>query len=420
MTTSSPRPTIPSHVNAIIIGAGQAGLSAAHELQRRGLTPGKDFIILDANDGPGGAWRHRWDSLTLGAAHGIADLPGLGLEEAVPGGSTDSDRPASQVVTEYYGSYEDTFNLAVLRPAKVVDVREVEEGGVLKNGQKPLKVTVIVDGQCSCVETRAVLPATGTWDSPFIPYVPGIDTFRGRQLHTANYRDAEEFRGKKTIVVGGGLSAVQFLLQLRDVTDTVWATRRPPNFTHRTFNATWGLDVERAVRARTSQGERPASVVRTTGIPQIPAYLDSVRDGTLVSHGMFDRITPEGVVFGEVATNDPAGLGPSADDGQGLALPESWQPFPAGHEEHADVIFWNTGFRHSLNHLSPLRLIERSADTANSPARSGVTMADEVRVAGEPRVFLVGYGSTASTIGATRAGRRAGQAAVRFLEEQGG
>lgn len=68
---------IPARIPAVIIGAGQAGLAAAHELVHRGLVPGTDFLVFDADDGPGGAWRHRWDSLTLGNAHGIADLPGL-------------------------------------------------------------------------------------------------------------------------------------------------------------------------------------------------------------------------------------------------------------------------------------------------------------------------------------------------------
>ncbi|MBA4506134.1 FAD-dependent oxidoreductase, partial [Corynebacterium sanguinis] len=98
------------HIPAVIIGAGQAGLSAAHELLRRG-TRRDDMVVLDANDGPGGAWRHRWDSLTLGRAHGIADLPDLPMDRPDP------DVPASRLVTDYYGAYEDEFDLDVARPA---------------------------------------------------------------------------------------------------------------------------------------------------------------------------------------------------------------------------------------------------------------------------------------------------------------
>ena len=65
------------HYLSIIIGAGQAGLATAHQLTSRGLIPAQDFLLIDANPAPGGAWRHRWDSLTLGKAHNIADLPGM-------------------------------------------------------------------------------------------------------------------------------------------------------------------------------------------------------------------------------------------------------------------------------------------------------------------------------------------------------
>ena len=45
-----------------VIGAGQAGLSAAYHLRRQGL----EYVVLDGEDGPGGAWRHRWRSLRMG------------------------------------------------------------------------------------------------------------------------------------------------------------------------------------------------------------------------------------------------------------------------------------------------------------------------------------------------------------------
>ena len=66
-------------LDVVVIGAGQAGLSAAYYLARQGLAPGTDFVVLDANPAPGGAWLHRWPSLTLGAAHAVHDLPGMKL-----------------------------------------------------------------------------------------------------------------------------------------------------------------------------------------------------------------------------------------------------------------------------------------------------------------------------------------------------
>lgn len=401
----------------IVIGTGQAGLATAHELRRRGLLPGRDVLVLDAGEGPGGAWRDRWDSLTLGRAHAIADLPGMPLGEASP------DLPASRVVADYYGRYEERFDLGVLRPARVTRVTSTglaapalatdhRGGHALVDRGVPrdtwLSVEAEVGGVPRTFLTRMVLSATGTWTHPYVPWVPGAPTFEGRQLHTVDYRRAEEFAGQRVLVVGGGLSAVQFLLELEGVAPTVWATRRPPNFTDATFDAVWGVAVEEAVDARTAAGLPPASVVRTTGIPRIPDYLRGIRRGVLVSRGMFDRIGPHGVRFSPAATSgDAAGLGPSAAGAAGLVEPDSWRPYARETWVDVDVIFWNTGFRHATTHLRPLRL--REAGTG------GIVMDGRVSVAADPRVLLVGYGSSASTVGATRAGREAGRLAAHRL-----
>ena len=78
------------------------------------------------------------------------------------------------------------------------------------------------------------------------------------------------------LVVGGGLSAVQFLLELEGIAQTTWATRRAPDFTDTEFDKQWGLDVEKKVRERVFSGNPPASVVSTTGIPPWQEYLDAV------------------------------------------------------------------------------------------------------------------------------------------------
>ena len=95
-------PDLSRAVDVVVIGAGQAGLSTAHHLARLGL--GGRFVVLDGAPGAGGAWRHRWDSLTLGRAHGVHDLPGLSLGDAV--GAVDADRPAAEVVQAYFAAYE--------------------------------------------------------------------------------------------------------------------------------------------------------------------------------------------------------------------------------------------------------------------------------------------------------------------------
>lgn len=341
---------VDSEVEVAVVGAGQAGLSSAYFLRRNGLEPGTDFVVLDRNPRPGGAWQHRWPTLTFATVHGIYQLPGMPLTEPGP------DTPVAGVVAAYFTDYERAFDLRVRRP---IDVRRVTDTptGRLR-----------VETDRGTWSARGLINATGTWERPFWPRYPGQERFAGRQLHTVDYRGPGEFAGKRVVVVGGGASAVQLLMEIAEVaTATTWVTRRPPEFTTRPFDAEWGRAVEARVADRVRRGLPPDSVVRATGYPLTPEIAAARERGVLDRSPMFDRITPHGVAW----------------DG--------------GRFEPADVILWATGFRAALEHLAPLRL-----------RRPGGGIAVEgTRVIDDPRIHLVGYGPSASTIGANRAGRRA-------------
>ena len=363
----APQPVVHAmqDVDVTVVGAGQAGLASAYHLRRRGLEASSGYVVLDANPGPGGAWRHRWPSLTLGEAHGIHDLPGLPL------GTPDPAVPASQVVADYYGRYEATFDLPVRRPVRVRSVTSPDG----PDGR------LVVATDRGTWRTCALVSATGTWDRPYWPYYPGRELFRGRQLHTHDFHTAEEFRDQHVVVVGAGTSAVQFLLQLADAgASTTWATRRPTRFVDRPFDAEWGRDVERRVRERVESGLPPLSVVSATGLPATEEYRRGIAAGVLVAKPMFTRIAEHGVQLTD------------------------------GSEQPADAILWATGFRPAVDHLAPLRLREPGG---------GITVRGST-VVRDPRVQLAGYGPGASTLGATRTGRTAALSALRLLEDHAG
>jgi cation diffusion facilitator CzcD-associated flavoprotein CzcO len=347
-------------VDVAVIGAGQAGLSAGYFLRRAGLVPDRGFVLLDHAPGPGGAWQFRWPSLTYGKAHRVHDLPGLPLVDGP------ADRPSAEVVSAYFDRYERTFDLRVHRPVDVTAARE-GDGGRLR-----------VETDAGVWSARALINATGTWDRPFVPYYPGQETFLGRQLHTAGYRGAAEFAGRRVVVVGGGTSAVQLLMELAEVASTTWVTRRPPVFRSAPFTEDWGREAVARVEERVRRGLPPQSVVSVTGLAATEEVRAARASGVLRREPMFDRVTPHGVAW---------------DDGRTL---------------EADVILWATGFRAALDHLAPLRLREPGG---------GVRM-EGTRVAGDPRVHLLGYGPSASTIGANRAGRTAVREVRALLAEQ--
>jgi len=356
--------------DVVVIGAGQAGLSSAYFLRRAGFEPGTGYVVLDGDRAPGGAWQHRWPSLRMETVNGIFDLPGMVFEPPSP------REQASVAVPRYFAEFEQRFQLAVHRPATVQAVR-------YGPGDR-----LLVETGTETWAARAVINATGTWTKPFWPYYPGRETFLGRQLHAATYPGPGEFAGKRVIVVGGGITAIQLLSELADAgASTTWVTRRPPVFRDQPFTREYGREVVAMVDARVRAGLVPQSVVSVTGLPVTDQIREAQRSGVLHRLPMFDRITPEGVVWDTPQTpEDLEDL--DALDGLEAGAPRSID---------ADVILWCTGWRAALDHLAPLHL--------RAPG-GGITM-DGTRVVLEPRLHLVGYGPSASTVGANRAGREA-------------
>jgi cation diffusion facilitator CzcD-associated flavoprotein CzcO len=338
----------------VVIGAGQAGLSSAYHLKKLGLA-NRDFLVLDQSPQAGGAWQFRWPSLTLSTVNRIHDLPGLSFAETVEHGAESVE--AAVAVPRYFAAYERQFDLPVLRPAQVKVV--CERGGRFR-----------VETDRGEFSASGIINATGTWEKPYIPDYPGRELFSGRQLHTRDYRTAEEFRGKRVVIVGAGISAVQLLDEISRVTTTTWVTRRPPEFRDGQFNEEAGRAAVKLVEDRVRAGLPPNSVVSVTGLRMTPA-IAAMRDrGALERLEMFSEITETGIRWAD------------------------------GREQAADVILWCTGFRSSLDHLAPLLLRE---DTG------GITMTGRLatEVKRNPRIHLVGYGPSASTVGANRAGAAA-------------
>ena len=363
MTSTTPDTSV------VVIGAGQAGLSVSYYLQRLGLEAGSEFVVLDRGPGTGGAWQQRWEALRIGSAHRINDLPGM---EAIGLSFETADRtaPAKDVVAEYYAAYEAHYDFHIIRPATVTTV---------ENRGANLVVTYSGADGVREVTTDILINATGTWGSPFIPWYPGLKSFAGRHVHTTEYVDASEFAGQSVVVVGGGTSAIGFLLELEGVAEKLtWVSRRPIEFLP---DGELNLEARQTAVQKQDEAARAGkalpSIVSGTGVPRTRRIQAGIDRGLLQARPMFASIEPEGVRWGN------------------------------GAFQKADAIIWSTGFRPELRHLAPLKLREKEG---------GVVIAQGAAWK-DPRVFFAGYGPQASTIGANRAGRFIARQAIASLSK---
>jgi hypothetical protein len=177
-------------------------------------------------------------------------------------------------------------------------------------------------------------------------------------------------------VVGGGISAIQQLEEISRVATTFWYTRREPVFRDGAFEPeVTGREVIGKVIADVEAGRPTGSVVSYTGLLWTPYALAAKERGALERRPMFTEIKPFGV---------------READGSFTSV---------------NAILWATGFKAALTHLDPLNLRNE---------QGGIQLVG-TQVAGEPRVHLIGFGPSQSTVGAKRAGRAAVAALSRRL-----
>ncbi|MGW4271260.1 ArsO family NAD(P)H-dependent flavin-containing monooxygenase [Streptomyces seoulensis] len=331
--------------DVVVVGGGQAGLAAGYHLRRQGL----DFVILDAEAAPGGAWRHMWDSLHLFSPAPYSSLPGR-LMPAQPG----ETYPEAGHVVDYLTDYEKRYDLPVQHGTRVDAVRRDAD-------------RLLVEADSGTWRAKAVISATGSWSRPFLSAVPGRSVFTGRQLHTVNYRCPADFADQRVVVVGGGNSGAQIAadLALDGRAGVTWMTQRPPRFLPDGIDGRALFDVATARRRALDAGRTDTGGVASLGdivaVPPVRAARDA---GRLTAKPMFAQLTATGVRWAD------------------------------GSQSDADVVIWCTGFRPALAHLAPLNL--RGA--------RGHIPTDGTRALDEPRLHLLGYGDWTGPASATLIG----------------
>jgi putative flavoprotein involved in K+ transport len=181
----------PEHVETVVIGGGQAGLSVGHHLARRG----RPFLILDANQRVGDAWRKRWDSLRLFTPARYNALAGM------PFPAPAHSFPTKDEVADYLEAYATRFQLPV-RTGVRVDRLWREDGRF-----------VVAAGDRSWEADNAVV-AMSSFQVPRVsPYATGLRP-EIVQLHSAGYRNPSQLQDGGVLVVGAGNSGAEIALEV--------------------------------------------------------------------------------------------------------------------------------------------------------------------------------------------------------------
>ena len=192
------------HIQTLIIGAGQAGLTTGYHLKRRGLP----FLVVDGNDRVGDNWRQQWDTLTLYTPAKYDGLPGL------PFPADPWHYPHKDEVADFLERYAVTFDLPVRMSTRV---RRLEENG---DGYR-----VELEGG-DTITCDNVVVATGSWGRT--PYVPELATELDPgivQLHSSEYRRPEQLPPGTTLVVGASHSGTDIAYEVAQTHPTVLAGR---------------------------------------------------------------------------------------------------------------------------------------------------------------------------------------------------
>jgi putative flavoprotein involved in K+ transport len=243
----------PEFFETVIIGGGQAGLTAGHYLAQHD----RSFVILDANERIGDAWRKRWDSLRLFTPACFSELPGLPLP--APAWSF----PTKDELAEYLEAYAARFELPVRTGVSVDGLFRANGRFVVSAGERRF-------------EAANVIVATGAHQIPKRPAFASELDPRIAQLHSCEYGNPSQLQEGDVLLVGAGNSGAEIAAELAR-THRCWLagpkTGEIP-VRHGSFQARFGFRLfrfvgHRVLRIDTRIGRKLGSKLTAKGDPLI-------------------------------------------------------------------------------------------------------------------------------------------------------
>jgi putative flavoprotein involved in K+ transport len=189
----------------IVIGGSQAGLTAGYYLAKEG----REFLILEANDSVGDAWRNRWDSLRLFTPAKFSRLPGMRIPGACEWSFATKDEMA-----DYLEEYARRFKLPVRTGVSVDGLTRVDGWFVISAGDRRF-------------EAENVIVATGAHRIGKVPdFASELDP-RIVQMHSSEYGGPSQLAEGDVLVVGAGNSGAEIAYELVETRRCLLAGKSP-------------------------------------------------------------------------------------------------------------------------------------------------------------------------------------------------
>ena len=337
----------------LVVGAGPAGLATSAELRRHGV----EHHVLERGAQLAHSWANLYDSLTLHTGKHMSALPGMKFRRGTP------LFPTRDHFVGYLNDYARRFHLPIEtnRPVERIE----RDGGAW-----------VARTSTGAVRARAVVLATGIIANPRIPVLPGQASFRGRVMHSVEYRRPAGFEGRRVLVVGVGNSGGEIGSELaRQGAKVTVAVRSGANVVPRDLLGVPVQYLSYLVRKlpRPAQERVVAMIGRITerrrGEPVLPRPPHSALDAIpLIGFNLVDAIR-EGLV----------------DVRGGVeSLTANGARFTDGSEAQFDDVILATGFTAAIAPLAGL---------ITQDARGFARRTDRVTSADQPDLYFVGHTS---------------------------
>ena len=198
--------------DAVIVGAGFAGIGAAIQLKRSGI---ENFVILDREDDLGGTWY-------------VNHYPGLAVDVPTttysyffePNPNWSRLFSTGDEIKQYADDVADKYDVR-----RHIRFNTAVDGARWDEESDQWQVS-LADGEV--LSTRYLITATGFLSQPKIPDIPGIENFDGRVIHTTEWQDDYDPAGKRIAVIGTGATAVQLIPELAKSAADLTVYQRTP------------------------------------------------------------------------------------------------------------------------------------------------------------------------------------------------